>query len=108
MTIQITPETTPATIQDAMGRGYVVAGKLYPKGVTTGSGNGVTDIRALYPVFGEMERVGLVLSLHGQVGEAFILDRERSFFAPCGTLRCISPACVSCWSICPPPRPLKR
>ena len=87
MTIQITQATTPATVRDAAGSAGIIAGKLYPKGVTTGSGNGVTNIRALYPVFEEMERAGLVLSLHGQLGEAFILDREREFL---GALRDIA------------------
>lgn len=81
MTIQITDATTPEIVREARDRGSVVAGKVYPRGVTTRSQNGVTEFRALYPVFGEMEKVGLVLSLHGQLSDAFILDRERVFLA---------------------------
>ena len=79
MTIQITDVTTPAIVREVRDGGISVAGKVYPRGVTTQSHNGVTNFRALYPVFAEMEKVGLVLSLHGQKGDAFILDRERAF-----------------------------
>ncbi len=80
MTIQITDETTPEMITDACAYG-VIAGKVYPKGVTTNSGNGVTDFKRLYPVFAEMERCGMVLSLHGQRPNVFCLDREKEFLA---------------------------
>jgi len=86
MTIQITDATPPPMVREARESG-VVAGKVYPRGVTTNSQNGVTDFRALYPVFRAMERVGLILSIHGQHTSAFILDREKAFL---GTLRELS------------------
>jgi dihydroorotase len=80
MTIKIVPETTPAQIRKAHQTG-VVAGKLYPDGVTTNSANGVRDFKALSPVFATMEEVGLVLCLHGEdPGEdLYCLDREEKF-----------------------------
>ncbi len=83
MTIQITDSTTPEVVREARDSG-VVAGKVYPRGVTTNSHNGVTDFQALDAVFGEMGRVGMVLSIHGQHPTAFILRREGAFL---GTLR---------------------
>src|SRR3989344_5140992 len=42
MTIQITDSTTPEIIRKAKEAG-VIAGKVYPAGVTTNSDNGITD-----------------------------------------------------------------
>ena len=68
MTIQITDNTTPAMIKEAKKVG-VVAGKVYPKNVTTGSQNGVTDFKAVYPVFKEMQEQQMLLLLHGESGK---------------------------------------
>jgi dihydroorotase len=56
-----------------------VAGKLYPAGVTTNSADGVRDLAELFPLFGAMERAGLVLCVHGEEPDAFCLDREAAF-----------------------------
>lgn len=80
MTIKIVPATTPELVRVAKSVG-VVAGKLYPEGVTTNSEDGVSDIQALYPVFAEMEAVNMVLSLHGEHPTAFCLDREAAFLS---------------------------
>jgi dihydroorotase len=83
MTIKITPDTTQEHIHEAAGE--VIAGKLYPDGVTTGSANGVRDFKALSPVFSTMEKTGMVLCLHGEDpgDDVFCLDREEAFL---GTL----------------------
>ena len=84
MTIQITPKTTPDMIVNAK-YARVVAGKLYPKGVTTNSedGFGLDDFESgkAYAVFKEMQDVGMILSIHGEVpGENISpLDREKFF-----------------------------
>jgi len=57
----------------------VLAAKLYPAGVTTNSSDGVQDITSLYSVFEEMQRVDMVLSIHGELPGAFCLDREDAF-----------------------------
>lgn len=78
MTIQITDETTPEMIYEAKMLA-VSAGKCYPKGVTTNSHNGITDFRKLERVFAAMEEMEMVLCLHGQKPESFILNREKDF-----------------------------
>jgi dihydroorotase len=56
-----------------------VAGKYYPAGVTTNSQDGIGDFESVLPVVAEMERLGLVLCLHGEEPGAFCLDREKEF-----------------------------
>jgi dihydroorotase len=79
MTIKITPWTTPATVIATRDAG-VVAGKLYPEGVTTGADvGGVSDFRAMWPVFRAMEDTDMVLCLHGELPSSSVLDRENAF-----------------------------
>jgi len=80
MTIQVNGDTKPEMILAARQAG-TVAGKIYPQGVTTNSENGVKNFKALYPVFEEMQKHGIVLSLHGEdPGEDIIcLHREKMF-----------------------------
>jgi dihydroorotase len=58
-----------------------VAAKLYPAGATTNSASGVTDIRKIYPVLERMERIGMVLCVHGEVTDpqVDVFDREAVF-----------------------------
>ena len=79
MTFKITPATTVEDVKSVAG--LVVAGKLYPDGVTTNSHGGVTDFQAIYPVFEAMQEHGIVLSLHGEKPGEFCLDREERFLA---------------------------
>lgn len=85
MTIQIVDATTPKIIQRAHEAG-VIAGKLYPAGVTTNSANGVRRIDDLAPVFEEMQRLGMRLCLHGETPEIFTLDREEHFLVALANL----------------------
>ena len=57
----------------------VVAGKYYPAGVTTNSEDGVSEFESIFPVVAEMEKLGLVLCIHGEEPAAFCLDREKEF-----------------------------
>ena len=66
MTIYLTDKTTSQDIVEAKLSGVVLAAKLYPANATTNSANGVTNIKALAPVFRKMAEVGLVLSIHGE------------------------------------------
>jgi len=52
--------------------------KLYPKGVTTNSEQGVAGIERIYPVLEIMEELDIPLSIHGET-DGFILEREREF-----------------------------
>lgn len=78
MTIQINAETQPATVQEA-AKARVVAGKVYPKHGTTNSDNGVAKLSDIYKgVLEKMAELGMVLCVHAERPEAFVLDREAA------------------------------
>ena len=58
-----------------------IAAKLYPAGATTNSASGVTDIRNIYPALERMQRIGMVLCVHGEVTDpdVDVFDREAVF-----------------------------
>ena len=58
-----------------------IAAKLYPAGATTNSASGVTDIRNIYPTLERMQRIGMVLCVHGEVTDpdVDVFDREAVF-----------------------------
>ena len=68
-----------------MARGFEegvwIAAKLYPAGATTNSASGVTDIRNIYPALARMEKIGMVLCVHGEVTDpdVDVFDREAVF-----------------------------
>lgn len=80
MTIQINGQTTSQIVREAKNE-RAVAGKVYPQGVTTNSENGVSDFKCIYPALEEMQKVGMLLLLHGEDPweKAVCLDRERLF-----------------------------
>jgi dihydroorotase len=67
MTLYLTPDLTVEEIEKASKSGIIVGVKSYPRGVTTNSDAGIEDYDLYYHLFAEMERVGLVLNLHGEV-----------------------------------------
>jgi len=80
MTIQINGDTTPAIVVKAKKAG-VIAGKVYPQGVTTNSQNGVTNFKLIYPELEKMQEIGMLLLIHGEDpwSKATCLDRENLF-----------------------------
>jgi dihydroorotase len=78
MTLYLTQNTSIRQLEEA-SRAGVLAGKLYPAGVTTGSQNGVTDFEAMCPIFAQMEKIDMVLSVHGQIRNEYCLWREQQF-----------------------------
>src|SRR3989344_133685 len=80
MTIKIVPTTTPTTVENAKKVG-VIAGKVYPVGVTTNSDDGVHNFHdsGMIDVFSAMREAGMVLCLHGETPGDFCLDREEKF-----------------------------
>lgn len=78
MTFKLSPNYTEETLY-AFKEAGVVAGKYYPAGVTTNSQDGVSDFESVFPVIEIMERLGLVLCVHGEEPGAFCLDREEAF-----------------------------
>lgn len=83
MTLYMTDNTSPEEIEKAHASGKVVAVKLYPRGATTNSSSGVTDISKLTPTLEKMASLGILLLIHGEVTAAHvdIFDREAEFIA---------------------------
>ena len=85
MTFKLNPSYTEQDLKDMMEVG-VVAGKYYPAGVTTNSADGISDFEAVFPVIALMEKLGLVLCVHGEEPGEFCLDREPAFIKRVETL----------------------
>jgi dihydroorotase len=66
MTLFLSLELTVEEVRKAHAAG-IKGVKSYPRGVTTNSGAGVESYERYYDVFAEMEKLGLVLNLHGEV-----------------------------------------
>ena len=81
MTCYLTDQTSPDEIARGHSEGVWIAAKLYPAGATTNSASGVTDIRNLYPMLARMEKIGMVLCVHGEVTDpqVDVFDREAVF-----------------------------
>jgi dihydroorotase len=81
MTCYLTDETSPDEVASGFDGKVWIAAKLYPAGATTNSASGVTDIRRIYPVIERMERIGMVLCVHGEVTDpdVDVFDREAVF-----------------------------
>ncbi len=81
MTCYLTDHSDPDEIARGLAEGVWIAAKLYPAGATTNSASGVTDIRNIGAVLSRMERIGMVLCVHGEVTdpEIDVFDREAVF-----------------------------
>ena len=81
MTCYLTDRTSPDEIARGFQENVWIAAKLYPAGATTNSDSGVTDVRNIYPVLTRMEKMGMVLCVHGEVTdpEVDVFDREAVF-----------------------------
>ncbi|MDT3671399.1 MAG: dihydroorotase [Aromatoleum sp.] len=81
MTLYLTDNTASDEIERAKASGAIIAVKLYPAGATTNSDAGVTAIDKVYPVLERMERLGMVLCVHGEATDpdVDVFDREQVF-----------------------------
>src|SRR5579884_2601509 len=81
MTCYLTDQSSPDEIERGHQQGVWTAAKLYPAGATTNSASGVTDIRNIYAVLERMQRIGMVLCVHGEVTDPAVdvFDREAVF-----------------------------
>ncbi len=78
MTFKITPNIKKEEIEKMKTAG-AIAGKLYPQGVTTNSQDGVSNIEDLYPIFNEMSKQNIVLSIHGENPDSDVFCAEKNF-----------------------------
>jgi dihydroorotase len=85
MSVKITQNTTPEHIYAAHEAGAIV-GKGYPIGVTTNAEDGISNFFALGPVWLAMQKVGMVLSLHGEDPDTPCMVRELSFLPTLSSL----------------------
>lgn len=81
MTLYLTQSTTPFDIQNAKASGIIYGCKLYPAGVTTHSEQGISSLKAIYPIFEALSFYQIPLLIHGETNnpEVDIFDRERIF-----------------------------
>ena len=81
MTCYLTDSISADEVERGHANAVWVAAKLYPAGATTNSASGVTDIANIYPVLERMERIGMVLCVHGEVTDpdVDVFDREAVF-----------------------------
>ncbi len=81
MTVYLTDNISSKILEEGKNSGVFAAAKLYPANSTTNSGMGVTNVKAIYPLFETMERIGLPLLIHGEVTDldVDIFDREAVF-----------------------------
>ncbi len=82
MTIKIFDTTTAREIREAKKAG-VVAGKIYPLGVTTNAEDGFTDFlsESAEEIFGTMEEEEMLLLIHGEINMKgkLMIEREGAF-----------------------------
>lgn len=78
-TLYITPKLNKQTLQDAKELGIKIL-KLYPKGATTNSQNGLDSIldQATLEIFSLAQDMGFILSIHAE-SAGFSMDREFEF-----------------------------
>ncbi len=90
MTCYLTDESDGDVVEHGFNDDVWVAAKLYPANATTNSAFGITNVRHLYPVLERMQRIGMVLCVHGEVtdAEVDIFDREAVFID-----RVLAPLC---------------
>ena len=81
MTLYLSPEVSPSTIQKAAASDNIQGVKLYPRGATTNSDAGVADLHGVMTTLETMAETGLPLLIHGEVTDRSIdiFDREAVF-----------------------------
>lgn len=81
MTLYLTNHLNKDDIKKISNHAHIKAIKMYPKGATTNSDLGISNISKFYPLFEAMEKHGVILSIHGEVTDEKIdvFDREKVF-----------------------------
>ena len=81
MALYLTDGTSVDEVARVASSNFVHAFKYYPAGATTNSDSGVTSLAKVYPVLEAMQRLGVVLCIHGEVTDPTtdVFDREALF-----------------------------
>ncbi len=81
MTLYLTENSKPCDIAFSFEEKLCTAVKLYPKGVTTNSNDGVTSIENVMKPLEKMTEIGMPLCIHGESSDpdVDIFDREKIF-----------------------------
>jgi len=81
MTCYLTDSLDPEEVARGFLEGVFTAAKLYPANATTNSQHGVSNVKAIYPIFERMQSIGMPLLIHGEVthSDVDIFDREARF-----------------------------
>ncbi len=81
MALYLTEAMSKEDVERASASSEVAAIKLYPKGATTNSAQGIAGLAGLSPVLEALERHDLPLLVHGESTEVEtdVFDRERRF-----------------------------
>ena len=81
MTAYLTDDIAPDELERGHHDGIWIAAKLYPAGATTNSASGVTDIANIRTSLERMQKIGMVLCVHGEVTDpdVDVFDREAVF-----------------------------
>ncbi len=81
MTLYLTDETPVSEIEAAAKCAHIAGVKVYPRGATTHSSEGVSDLAARETVLEAMASVGLPLLVHGETTapDCDVFDRERVY-----------------------------
>jgi dihydroorotase len=81
MTIYFNDGLTLEELKKIKASSKIIGIKLYPKGATTNSNDGIDSFESGYKIFEMMEELGIPLLIHGEVNDKSvdIFDRERIF-----------------------------
>ena len=81
MTIYFNEGLTLEELKKIKASSKIIGIKLYPKGVTTNSNDGMDSFESGYRIFEMMEELDIPLLIHGEVNDknVDIFDRERTF-----------------------------
>ncbi|OAH28393.1 dihydroorotase [Serratia marcescens] len=81
MTCYLTNSLAASELINGFEQGVFTAAKLYPANATTNSSHGVSDVTDIYPLFEQMQKIGMPLLIHGEVTDPAvdIFDREARF-----------------------------
>lgn len=81
MTLYLSEQMSPEIVAEAKASDRVIGFKLYPKGATTHSMAGVSNLEKIYPLLSELQVQNMPLLIHGESIDPLsdIFDREKLF-----------------------------